>query len=293
MTEDDLERIVKAGEKENVSIEYKASEALNFDDKTKFTTGNKTLGADHREELIRDAAAMANSEGGRIIYGIKEKAGGFPEQVDGGYDARKTSADRIEQILVTNIHPRLEGFSISPIELTSKGNGLYAFVLTIPKASAHAPHQADDKLYYKRHEATRLIMDDYEIRDMMRRSIEFGKKYAAAWDLVVEVRRLMATAAARDGLGAHFMQRNQLAIAVSQDLRSAGVALVQLAKPLRNQVSELVMAVDEYNSIIETIDPGHQTLARISDQPRGKLREIRALGEVIAVALQAILDKEP
>jgi hypothetical protein len=53
------------------------------------------------------------------------------------------------------------------------------------------------------------------------------------------------------------------------------------------------MAVDEYNSIIETIDPGHQTLARISDQPRGKLREIRALGEVIAVALQAILDKEP
>jgi hypothetical protein len=293
MNEEDLERIVKAGEKENVSIDYKASEALNFDDKKQLKTGDHTLGAKHREELIRDVTALANAEGGRIIYGIKERTGGYPKCVDDGYDAGKTNADRIEQILITNIHPRIEGFSIMPVELKSKGRGSYAFVITIPKASAHAPHQADDKLYYKRHEATRMAMEDYEIRDMMRRSIEYGKRYAAAWDLAVEVRRLGTTAAARDGLGAHFMTRDQLRIAVSQDLRSAGIALVQLAKPLRSEVSELVIAIDEYNSIVETIDPGHQQLARISDRPRSKLHEIRSLCQTISAALQTILDREP
>jgi hypothetical protein len=57
---------------------------------------------------------------------------------------------------------RLEGFFIRPIELKSKGQGTSAFVIVISKASAHAPHQSDDKLYHKRHDATKLVMDDYE-----------------------------------------------------------------------------------------------------------------------------------
>ncbi len=73
--EAELDAIVAANGKENVSLDYKASEALNFGDKTALKDG-KPLGEKHREDLIRDVAAMANAEGGLIIYGIKERTGG-------------------------------------------------------------------------------------------------------------------------------------------------------------------------------------------------------------------------
>jgi Putative DNA-binding domain len=117
--ENDLELVVHANEKENINIDYKASEALNFDNKVKLSKSNRILGEKHREDLIRDVAAMANAAGGNIIYGIQENKGGYPKRVDDGYDANKTNADRIEQILVTNIHLRLEGFLVKPIELKS------------------------------------------------------------------------------------------------------------------------------------------------------------------------------
>jgi hypothetical protein len=31
-------------------------------------------------------------------------------------------------------------------------------------------------------------MEDYEVRDLMRRSIQYGRKFGAAWELDVEVR---------------------------------------------------------------------------------------------------------
>jgi hypothetical protein len=219
--EEDLALIVAANEKENVSIDYKSSEALNFDDRTARTKGAATLGEKHRQELIRDVVAMANAEGGLIIYGIKEETGGYPASVDSGYDSYKTSADRITQILVNNIHPRLQEFSIHPIELKSKGAGLCAFVLSIAKASSHAPHQADDKLYYKRHEATRMVMDDYEIRDRMRRSIQLGRRYSVAWEFLQEARRLEQLMIDQNRIDASLLiPRDSLSVTVSSSLRS-------------------------------------------------------------------------
>jgi Putative DNA-binding domain len=57
----------------SVTATYKASAALNFKDKTALKNGKGTLGDKHREELIRDVAAMANAEGGLIIYGIAKR----------------------------------------------------------------------------------------------------------------------------------------------------------------------------------------------------------------------------
>lgn len=38
-------------------------------------------------------AAMANAEGGLIIYGIAERKGGYPDQVDDGIDPKVVDAD--------------------------------------------------------------------------------------------------------------------------------------------------------------------------------------------------------
>ena len=291
--EEDLDLVVKANEKENINIDYKASEALNFDDKMKLNNSNRTLGQKHRDELIRDVAAIANAEGGIIIYGIEERTGGYPKRIDDGYDAKKTSADRIEQILVTNIHPRLEGFSIRPIELKSKGSNKFAFVLSIAKASTNVPHQADDKLYYKRHEATRMVMDDYEIRDMMRRSIEFGRKFGVARDLLMEIRRIIAAASERSQLGSDHMPRSRLTITISHDLRASGVSVMSLPRKLRDNAIELVNAVDRYNSVIETTDPGQREEARLTQPLRALLADAQRLGTTICDGILKVLKDEP
>jgi len=124
--EEDLESIVAMREKENLNLDYKASAALDFDNRTMFRDGRGNVGAKHKEEFTKDVSAMANAEGGTIIYGIEEESGGYPKRVDDGFAGTKT-ADRVEQILLTNIHPRLEGFFVRQIPLVSKGGGASAF----------------------------------------------------------------------------------------------------------------------------------------------------------------------
>lgn len=291
--ESDLDVIVQANEKENVSLDYKASQALHFGDRTPMSDG-RPLGEKHREDLIRDVSSIANAEGGRIIYGIKEKAGGYPKKVDDGIDQNVTHADRIEQILTTNIHPRIEGLFIKPVELKSKGAGKYGFVICIPKATTNAPHQADDKVYYKRHDATKLPMDDHEIRDMVGRSLEFGRKFGISWDLLIEVRRIFSAATERSKIekGQH-LPRTSLYIAVSQSLRTSGVAVMALPRALRQRAAKLINDVDRYNSIIETVDPGQREEARLTEPLRALLGEIIANGDEICSGLLKVLEDEP
>jgi hypothetical protein len=84
--ESDLVQIIKSGQKETTTLDYKASASLAFKDKTPLPDGKGTLGDNHRQDIIRDVASMANAEGGLIIYGIKEKKGGYPDHIDDGMD---------------------------------------------------------------------------------------------------------------------------------------------------------------------------------------------------------------
>jgi hypothetical protein len=292
--ESDLDLIVKADQKETTTIDYKASLALAFKDKTPLKGGKGTLGEKHRQDLIRDVASMANAEGGLIIYGIAERAGGYPDRIDDGADPKTISAEQIEQIILTNINPRVEGFSVHRIDLKSKGNGTCAFVVSIPKAHKNAPHQSDDKLYYRRHDATKLAMGDNEIRDMVARSLEFGKKFGIAWDLLVEIRRIVAAARGRvqfDKL--EWVPRTTLDISVAPSLRSSGVAVMSLPRPLRTKAAELVNSVDEYNSLIETADPGQKDQARITEPLRTLLETMIANGADICAGLLEVLKDQP
>jgi hypothetical protein len=292
--ESDLELIVKADQKETTTLDYKASAALSFKDKKPLKDGKGTLGEKHRQDIIRDVASMANAEGGRIIYGIAERTGGYPKEVDDGCDSKIVSAEQIEQIILANINPQVEGLVVHPIPLKSKGKDTVAFVLSIPKAQKNAPHQADDKLYYKRHDATKSIMDDNEIRDMMGRSLEFGRKFGIAWDLLVEMRRIIEAAKARKAIsdGVH-VSREMLAIAVSPSLRSSGVAVMALPRPLRRKAGSLVGDVDAYNSLVETVDPGQRDNARLTAGMHERLTRIVTNGTEIGQGLVEVLKDEP
>jgi Schlafen, AlbA_2 len=244
--------------------------------------------------MIRDVASMANAEGGRIIYGITERSGGYPDYIDDGADPKTVSAEQIEQIILSNIIPPVEGLIVHRIDLKSKCKGTCAFVISIPKAHKNAPHQADDKLYYKRHDATKSAMEDNEIRDMIGRSLEFGRKFGIAWDLLVEIGRILAAAESRSRIAPlEWVPRRTLVIPVSNSLRSSGVAIMSLPLDLRAKAAELIGDIDEYNSEIETVDWGQKDQARLTDKLRGLLTSIIENGNEICDGLADVLKDQP
>jgi hypothetical protein len=285
--ESDLDQIVQADQKETTTLDYKASAALLFKDRTPLSDGKGSLGEKHRQDMIRDVASMANAEGGLIIYGIAERSGGYPDCIDDGVDPKIVSAEQIEQIILSNINPRVEGVFVHRIDLKSKRNGRCAFVISIAKAHTNAPHQADDKLYYKRHDATKSAMEDNEIRDMIARSLEFGRKFGIAWDLLVEMGRILAAAQSRSKIAPLEW------ISVSNSLRSSGVAIMSLPLDLRGKAAELIEDIDEYNSEIETVDWGQKDQARLTEKLKGLLASVIEKSGEISDGLSDVLKDQP
>lgn len=148
---EDLELLVQQQVQESLHLDYKRSEALS-------KAGQK--------EIPKDVSAFANSDGGLIIYGIEE-SGHLPVRIDGGIPNSAFTREWIEQTILSNISPRIEGVQIQQISLDTCNS---AYCINIPK-SDRAPHQdRTNKRYYKRFNFSSVPMEDYEISDVRARS---------------------------------------------------------------------------------------------------------------------------
>ena len=147
-TRADLQRLIDDEIQESLTLDYKDSRALAKDSKS-------------RDELCKDVSAFANSAGGQIVYGIEEKDH-KPVAIDGGSELTR---EWIEQVIDSNVQPRIEGLIIAPIQL----DRAHGYVLTIPQAETYAPHQAADHKYYYRQNFQSVPMEDYQVRDVFRR----------------------------------------------------------------------------------------------------------------------------
>jgi hypothetical protein len=150
----DLQRCIDERLTESLVLDYKASPALGRD------PGRKN-------ELAKDVSAFANSAGGQIVYGIEEHDS-VPVRIDQGLDPTEITKEWLEQVIDTNVFPRIEGLLIDQVALDE---GRVAYVINVPQATSRAPHQAPDKRYYRRQNFQNVAMEDYEIRDMLRRSV--------------------------------------------------------------------------------------------------------------------------
>jgi hypothetical protein len=145
----DIDKLIATQTQENIHLDYKDNRAI---DKNK------------REEISKDVSAFANSDGGTIIYGVTEQ-NHLPVARDNGVDQNRYSREWLEQVINSNINPRIDGIQIIPIPVSNE-NSLY--VVGIPK-SFRGPHQAADKKYYKRFNFQSVPMEDYEINDIRSR----------------------------------------------------------------------------------------------------------------------------
>lgn len=150
--ETDLQKLITDQLQESLNLDYKRSDAL-----------VKTSSC--QTELAKDVSAFANSAGGRLIYGIVEE-NHLPIGIDGGADPASITREWIENTIISKIQPRIPGIVIKPIPLAAGG---IAYVIDIPQATTFAPHQAGHR-YYRRYNFQSVPMEDYEVKDAMRRA---------------------------------------------------------------------------------------------------------------------------
>lgn len=158
-TEIELLELITNQLEENLHLDYKGADSLLKND------GKK-------REISKDVSAFANSDGGTIIYGIREfddlSKRHLPERIE-PIDRTFISKEWIEQVINSNIQPKIAGLLITPIQITSSINQV-VYVVTIPKSNT--AHQASDKKYYKRFNFESVAMDDYEVKDIFNRQLK-------------------------------------------------------------------------------------------------------------------------
>lgn len=158
-----LERIkqfIADGIEENTHLDYKGSGSINS-------------APEKKKEISKDISAFANSDGGTIIYGVKEydkkDKRHLPETID-FINGRLFSKEWLEQVINSSISPRIEGLIITPIQVESPEKNHVIYVVDIPKSNT--AHQAKDKRYYKRFNFESTAMEDWEIKDIINRQIK-------------------------------------------------------------------------------------------------------------------------
>lgn len=152
---DDIVSLITNEAEESVYLEFKEAGAL-----------DKTDGK--RKEISKDVSSFANSDGGVIIYGIKEenhKANEF-SFIDGNIYTKEW----LEQVINSTIQRHIHDLKIIPIRKDGKIEQTI-YIVKIPK-SLEAPHISKDKRFYKRFNFESAAMDEYEIRQLYGRKLQ-------------------------------------------------------------------------------------------------------------------------
>ncbi|MFZ6053098.1 AlbA family DNA-binding domain-containing protein [Halocola ammonii] len=150
-----LDYLIKSQAEESIHLEFKAGWAIENTDYKK-------------KEISKDVSAMANSDGGVVIYGLNEenhKADSYSF-----INGNEYSKEWLEQVINSRIKRRIPDLTIDVIRVQNKiSKSIY--VVKVPR-SYEAPHMAADGRYYKRFNFESVRMEEYEVRDAFNRITE-------------------------------------------------------------------------------------------------------------------------
>lgn len=152
-TIEDLKRLIENKIKESLTLDYKSELGQN-------------------EEIAKDISAFANTLGGTIVYGIHEEE---TIPVSFNWIDGKGIKERIENVILSHIQPKLEGYEIASIE-NPDDSSKAILVVNIPE-SLKTPHMVNYR-YYKRYNFQSVPMEDHEVKGCifkkgLRKGLEF------------------------------------------------------------------------------------------------------------------------
>lgn len=151
----DIEMLISNSVEESPYLDFKSSESLGKTDRKK-------------NEISKDVSSFANSQGGIIIYGIKEENHVASEL--SFINGNTLTKEWLEHVLSSSIQRRIDNLKIIPIH---KDNNFEKtiYIVKIPK-SLDAPHISRNKRFYKRYNFESAPMEEYEIRGLYGRSLK-------------------------------------------------------------------------------------------------------------------------
>jgi hypothetical protein len=120
--ESHLAQLVADGASESKTLEFKQALVLESNDQ--------------KREFLSDVTALANSDGGDLLLGMRAEKGVATELVGLSNFVADDALARIENLLRDFVQPRLGGIQFKPIPLT---NGKAALLIRVPRSFA-APH---------------------------------------------------------------------------------------------------------------------------------------------------------
>lgn len=200
----------------------------------------------NNNEIAKDISSFANSNGGKIIYGIDEKDG-LPNSKN--WLNSKGVKERIESLIVANIHPEIREYNI--FDVKNPNNPTQAiFVVDIPE-SIDAPHMVNNK-YYLRRNFLSEPMEDLEVKNAIFRR---GLRKAIEFEVT---QNLEMTKKMRSSLGKYSNSRNRTSLLLVPFYTEAWRAIVSsgILFILKDRADTLVKAysiIHEMNYLIDSI----------------------------------------
>ena len=118
------------------------------------------------DEIIKHVCAFANTRGGYLVFGVKEsKDGGHPTKIT-GVDDNKIHKEKIENLMLSNIAPRMD-IKIKAIAVHSKKTSI--LLVQIPDSYNKPHYNQKNNKFYKRYNFQSNEMTEQEIADSYRR----------------------------------------------------------------------------------------------------------------------------
>lgn len=152
-THERLVSLIEGGIGESVHLEFKDTRAIGRSDAKK-------------DGLSKCISALANADGGDVVFGVRElNGGGF--EIDEGVDRSEFDQQWLDNVLGSIIRPKIPELVTHPVP-RPKSVDRVTYVVQVPRSHL-APHMARDHRYYRRRNVKSEPMEEYEVREMYRR----------------------------------------------------------------------------------------------------------------------------
>lgn len=171
----DLQRLCDDKAEETTTLEFKTCSELIIGSEFRDKNASRTRTRDDvLNELSKDVSALLNSNGGVIIYGVREKNSKADE-----LDTEKAfnTKTRDENIYPEKVIDWLRAHISPPPFINAiripidKTNPNSPWFLVIQVEQGQTAYQARNKLFYRRTGSTVQPMEQYEVHDVMNRAI--------------------------------------------------------------------------------------------------------------------------
>jgi Predicted transcriptional regulator containing an HTH domain and an uncharacterized domain shared with the mammalian protein Schlafen len=114
------------------------------------------------DKLVKHVVAFSNTNGGDLIFGIKESGrGGYPVDIQGIED--NVNKERLEQIIISNIRPRI-GVQFRRIDIPHSDRII--LIIRVPEGQNRPYCDIRSHRYYKRYNYEAVPMDEFEIESL-------------------------------------------------------------------------------------------------------------------------------